>query len=93
MPVVLFPTPNASPADLRRAQAVAHELALGRRFQGKPDAAACRGGRLHPDVDIGQPRRRWGNARFTAAACGSEKEVTFSVGNLLAGRGEYPPCH
>ena len=41
MPVIPYPTPNSSAADLRRAATVARKLALGRRFRGKPDAAAC----------------------------------------------------
>lgn len=40
MPVILFPTPNASGADLARAQAVARELALSERFRGRPADAA-----------------------------------------------------
>lgn len=40
MPVIPYPTPNASPADLRRAHAVARTLALEVRFKGKPVEAA-----------------------------------------------------
>lgn len=40
MPVVPFPTPNASASDLRRAHTVARTLALGVRFKGRPGDAA-----------------------------------------------------